>query len=138
MTDMLETLTRAVSGLQGDDRAADRLGDLPGADASKGGDMAALAALVAQSAISLAKLGALRNQLIAVTALELLLSDGGGGDGFRQVLLVLGAALDRALHGFAEIVSFLREGEKALAVAVERSRLDPRAARDDGDHSDVL
>src|SRR5947208_17199440 len=106
---MLETLTRAVAGLQGDDRAADCFGDLPGADAGEIGDMAALAALVAQSAISLAELGALRDQLIAVTALELLLSRGGGGDGFRQALLVLGAALDRALYGLAEIVSFLRK-----------------------------
>ncbi|MEY9455614.1 hypothetical protein ABIG07_004562 [Bradyrhizobium ottawaense] len=47
MGHVLETLTRAVARLQRDDRAADRLGDLPGAGTGAVGQMAALAALVA-------------------------------------------------------------------------------------------
>src|SRR6266702_3954983 len=138
MTDMLEALTRAVASLQRDDRAADRLGDLPRAAAREVSEMAALAALVAQAGIGSAELGALRDKLIPVAALELLLPAGCGGDRLGQTLLVPRAALDRALHGLTEIVSLLREGEKAFAITVERSRLDPRAARDDGDHLDVL
>lgn len=135
---VLETLTRAVAGLQRDDRAANRVGDLPGAGTGELGQMAALAALLAQAGIGGAELGALRHQLGPVPALELPLPSGGGGDRFRQALLVPRAAFDRALHGLAEIIGFLGEGEKALAVAVERGSLDPRAARDDGDHLDVL
>src|SRR4051812_33494656 len=42
MRDVLETLARAVSGLQGNDGAADRLGDLSGAAAGKNGELAAV------------------------------------------------------------------------------------------------
>ena len=100
--------------------------------------MAAVAALIAQSGIGGAELGALRRQLIAVAALELLLPAERGGHRLGQALLIPRAAFERALYGLAEIVGLLREGEKALAVAVERGCLDPRAAGDDGDHLDVL
>ncbi|MGY3465112.1 hypothetical protein ACVW0I_001983 [Bradyrhizobium sp. LM6.11] len=76
--------------------------------------------------------------MIAVAALELLLPAGRGGDRFRQALLIPRAAFDRTLHGLAEIVGLLREGQKALAIAFERGGLDPCTARDDGDHLDVL
>src|SRR6266568_1733697 len=96
MTDMLEALTRAVASLQRDDRAADRLGDLPRAAAREVSEMAALAALVAQAGIGSAELGALRDKLIPVAALELLLPAGCGGDRLGQTLLVPRAALRRA------------------------------------------
>src|SRR6476469_4189553 len=105
---MFEALPRAVAGLQGNDRAADRLGDLPGAAAREVGEMAALAALVAQAGMGRGKLGAPRHQLVPIAALELLLPVGCGRDRLGQALLVPRAARDRALYCLAEIIGLLR------------------------------
>lgn len=88
--------------------------------------MAAVAALIMQSGIGGAEFGALRRQLIPVAALELLLPAECGGDRLREALLIPRTALDRALHGLAEIIGLLREGESPRDR--RRARL-PRSAR---------
>lgn len=135
---MLQALTRAVAGLQRDDRAPNHLADGARTAAGQLGDANAVVALAAEIGERRHQFAAGGTKLRPVAPFEFALPAPGGFHRRRQQLLILDAGLDRRLHGLAEIIRLAGEGDEAFPIALERGRLDLGAARDRSDHLDVL